>query len=125
MNQSKICPVPSRVLFEQLLSDPNRARANDASWRPFRAGIEIMDIHDNGAEASSSALLRYQAGATVPRHRHAGYEHILVLSGSQSDENGVYRAGDMIVSPPGSSHSIRSDEGCVVLAIWERGVVFD
>jgi anti-sigma factor ChrR (cupin superfamily) len=31
----------------------------------------------------------------------------------------------MLVQAPGSSHSIVSDEGCVVLVIWEEPVVFE
>ena len=47
-----------------------------------------------GARASrrtSLAILRYEPGARVPRHRHAGLETIMVLEGTQSDENGDYR----------------------------------
>jgi anti-sigma factor ChrR (cupin superfamily) len=67
-------------------------------------------------------LLRYAPNAAVPRHIHHGFEHILVLSGSQRDDHGTYTAGTMLVSTPGSSHAISSEEGCVVLAIWEKPV---
>ena len=33
-------------------------------------------------------------------------------------------AGELLVHSPGTSHSIVSDTGCVVLAIWEKPVVF-
>ena len=122
MNAAKK-PAQSRILLPQLLSNP--ASANSLEWQPFRPGVEIVRIYGDSAGGASSALLRYAAGATVPRHEHAGYEHILILSGSQTDENATYRAGDLLVNPPGSSHSIRSDDGCLALAIWERGVVFE
>ena len=34
-------------------------------------------------------LLRYEPGASVPRHRHRGLEIIRMLDGEQSDERGT------------------------------------
>jgi len=93
-------------------------------WQFFKEGIEILPLtyHTDGKPAS--ALLRYQAGANVPRHKHPGYEHIFVLEGSQRDENGLYQKGSLLISPPGSYHSVTSEQGCIVLAIWEKTVEF-
>ena len=44
------------------------------------------------------------------------------FAGSQEDERGRYRAGALVVNPPGSAHNVSSDEGCIVLALWERPV---
>jgi anti-sigma factor ChrR (cupin superfamily) len=44
------------------------------------------------------------------------------LDGEQSDEYGRYTAGTLVVNRPGSSHRLASEEGCVVLIVWERGV---
>ena len=41
-------------------------------------------------------ILRYQRGASVPRHKHLGFEHICVLSGSQTDHNGEHKAGTLV-----------------------------
>ena len=92
-------------------------------WQTFRDGIEIYPIYADEA-GCSSALLKYAAGSSIPLHRHTGYEHILILSGSQSDEKQIYSKGDLVISAPGSSHSIQSEEGCIVLAIWEKPVAF-
>jgi anti-sigma factor ChrR (cupin superfamily) len=96
--------------------------AGQFEWKPFREGVEIARLYGGAADASSAALLRYAPGARVPWHVHRGHEHILVLTGSQRDDHGVYRAGTLLVSAPDTSHRITSDEGCVVLAIWERPV---
>ncbi len=88
---------------------------------PFRPGVEIHWLYGDGSEAAA-ALLRYQPGARVPHHDHTGYEHILVLSGSQQDKQGLYAAGTFVVNSPGSSHGVISDEGCLVLIIWEKPV---
>lgn len=94
-------------------------------WRPFRPGVEIYPINGDFRDGPAAALLRYEPGATVPKHSHSGHEHLLVLSGSQSDAHGTYRAGTLVVNRPGTSHAIESPEGCVVLLIWERPVCFD
>ena len=93
----------------------------DMAFAPFRPGIEVCTIH---AGPPHVALLRYAPGAGAPRHRHAGLETILVLDGSQSDENGHYDTGSLVLNPEGSIHSVRSDEGCVVLIEWTRPVEF-
>lgn len=94
------------------------------AWQPFRDGIEAAWLYQNGAHGPAAAYLRYQPGAQVPLHWHAGYEHVFVLEGSQSDASGRYAAGSVLISPPGSSHQVTSEEGCIVLVVWERPVVF-
>jgi len=53
-----------------------------------------------------------------------GYEHILILEGEQQDEHYIYPQGTLVISPPGTSHSVQSPQGCIVLAIWEKPVSF-
>ena len=93
----------------------------DQRFQPFRDGIEIAWIVTG---EPSAALLKYAPGASVPLHNHAGLETILVLDGSQSDERGTYTAGDLVINPEGTQHSVWSTAGCVVLAQWQRPVEF-
>jgi anti-sigma factor ChrR (cupin superfamily) len=93
-------------------------------WKPLREGVEVLRIFGDAHEGASVALLRYAPGARVPRHRHEGFELIVVLSGAQSDERGTYPAGSVIVNPRDDEHSVWSDEGCTVLIVWERPVEF-
>lgn len=94
------------------------------SWEPFREGVQIHRLYGGEAGQPAAALLRYAPGAQVPCHRHGGYEHILVLSGSQSDQHGCYEAGTLMISPPGTEHAVSSADGCVVLAVWQAPVEF-
>ena len=93
----------------------------ERTWRSFREGIEISEIISG---SPAVALLRYQPGASVPRHLHTGLETIIVLEGTQSDERGDYPAGSVILNPEHSAHAVWSVEGCVVLIQWERPVEF-
>lgn len=97
---------------------------------PLAEGVAILPLYGRGPRGESpehgpsAAFLRYSPGASVPAHEHPGYEHILILQGSQRDERGVYGRGTCLVSPPGTRHSVTSDDGCLALAIWNEPVAF-
>jgi len=106
-----------KMIFEDLLG---AATDGSLTWETLRPGIEIARLHKDGEQGSASALLRYEAGARLARHEHTGFEHIFVLSGSQSDDAGEHRAGSLMIHGPGTLHAISSKNGCIVLALWER-----
>lgn len=98
----------------------------DGGWRrcafePFSPGVEVSWLLTG---EPAVALLRYQPGAAVRRHRHTGLESILVLEGSQCDENGCHEAGSYVLNCKNSVHSVWSPTGCVVLIQWEKPVAF-
>lgn len=93
-------------------------------WQPFQDGVEIHRLYGDGISGPTAALIRFSKDGKVPLHEHPGYEHIIVLAGSQRDENGVATAGRLIVNPPGTRHSVVSEAGCIVLAIYEKPVKF-
>jgi anti-sigma factor ChrR (cupin superfamily) len=95
------------------------------AWAPLRPGIEIRVLQESIDGTERIALLRYRPGATVPRHRHLGEEHIYVLEGAQEDEAGRYPAGSYICNAPGSAHSVASPEGCLVLIHWTGRLDFE
>jgi anti-sigma factor ChrR (cupin superfamily) len=99
-------------------------RADSLRWEPFLEGVDRHWIYRADQDGPAAALIRFQPGSRVPLHEHPGYEHIFVLSGSQTDKNGTLRAGSMIINLPGTRHSIISEEGCLVLAIYEKRVRF-
>jgi len=93
-------------------------------WQPFRDGVEVHRFYGDGITGPTAALLRFQKAARIPKHVHEGYEHILVLAGSQTDEHGTIETGTLRIHPPGTSHRIVSEAGCIVLAIYEKPVRF-
>ncbi len=93
-------------------------------WQAFRDGVDLLPVHGDPAGGCSCALLRYHPGAQIPRHLHVGMEFLLILRGSQRDERGEYAAGTFLINPANSSHAVVSEQGCVVLAIWEKPVRF-
>jgi anti-sigma factor ChrR (cupin superfamily) len=113
--------IEQRLLLTDLFG-PNQD-FSQYPWQPFRPGVEIHRIY-GAADGPSAALLRYAAGAHVPSHHHTGFEHIIVLAGSQRDADGVYEVGSCLMHSAGTTHDIFSDQGCVVLALWASPVVF-
>lgn len=95
------------------------------SWEPFRKGVEIHRLYGDGITGPSAALIRFNECCDIQFHHHEGYEHILVLAGSQSDEYGVLKTGTLRIHPPGTSHKVRGEAGCLVLAIYEKPVRFE
>jgi anti-sigma factor ChrR (cupin superfamily) len=93
-------------------------------WKPFKPLVDIYRLYGDGLAGPSAALLRFQPGGRVELHEHTGYEHILVLAGSQVDENSRAETGMLIINPPGTSHGVLSEKGCIVLAIYEKPVKF-
>jgi anti-sigma factor ChrR (cupin superfamily) len=97
--------------------------ARKRGFNAMRPGVEILKLAGSG-DGPTAALLRYAAGARVPAHLHRGFEVIYVLSGAQSDERGTYSAGTLVVNRSGDRHSVWSDEGCLVLIVWETSIEF-
>lgn len=102
-----------------IAADPDRIE-----WQPFRDGVQIHRLYGDGLSGPTAAILRFHKEATVPLHVHEGYEHLLILSGNQRDANGILRAGTLRIHPPGTAHSVTSEAGCIVLAIYEKAVIF-
>ena len=95
----------------------------DLAFERFRDGVEAHWLLRAGADEPSLAVLRYEPGASIPRHRHMGLETIVVLDGTQSDEHGDYPAGSLMLNPVGTEHSVWTATGCVVLIQWNRPVL--
>jgi anti-sigma factor ChrR (cupin superfamily) len=115
-------PTSGSIVLKNLFDIPNHP--DSLSWEPFRAGVKIHRLYGNQKEGPSAALLLYEPGAGIPLHQHLGYEHLIILSQSQTDERGERTAGTLIINPPGSTHSVQTTDGTVVLAIWEKPVRF-
>lgn len=120
-------PIVLRALFDKSFSPSDYGQ-----FVPLAEGVAILPLYgrrDNGQPlpngGPSAAILKYAPGASVPAHRHPGYEHVFILSGSQRDERGVYPQGTCLISAPGTGHTVTSDDGCIALAIWNEPVVFD
>lgn len=99
-------------------------RQDEFSWTAFREGVDIHRLYGDGITGPTAALLRFNEAAEIPMHVHEGYEHIVVLAGSQRDESGVLETGTLRIHAPGTTHRVTGEAGCIVLAIYEKPVSF-
>jgi len=97
---------------------------DEIPWQPFQDGVEVHRLYGDGITGPTAALIRFRKDGCVPVHTHTGYEHIIVLAGTQRDQNSTAKAGTLIINPPGTQHSVVSEAGCIVLAIYEKPVQF-
>jgi ChrR Cupin-like domain len=125
--KADVSPIVLRALFDATFSPLEYGQ-----FVPLAEGVTILPLYGRAADGDalpsggpSAAFLKYLPGAAVPAHRHPGYEHIIILSGSQRDERGVYPRGSCLISAPGTKHAVSSDDGCIALAIWNEPVVFE
>ena len=82
----------------------------------FRPGAELRPLR--------AGLVRMKAGARVPAHRHSDPELTYVLEGVVLDGTGrAYTAGEAIVAPAGSVHSITVDGGSTCLIAVLHGKI--
>ncbi len=75
-------------------------------------GLFRMPLHEFGTERVW--LTKMGAGCVARPHDHPGGEEVFVLEGSVEDETGLHPKGTWFRLPPGSSHSPRTEEGCLL-----------
>ncbi len=74
---------------------------SNVPWVERRPGVFWKTLWEDADGRHKAILMRYEPGATIPRHRHVGDEQIYVLEGSVADDTGVCTAGNYARRPPG------------------------
>ncbi|GEO28129.1 hypothetical protein AAC03nite_39140 [Alicyclobacillus acidoterrestris] len=67
-----------------------------------------------------AALVRYHPGGESPLHEHTGFELAYIFDGEMVTNQGTVKKNQLMLLPPGSQHSSRSETGCLALIIWEK-----
>jgi len=92
-------------------------------WRKVSKGLRasVLQYGDTGREV---ALHHIKAGARVTQHNHRGNEVTVVLMGSFSDKDGVYREGDFVMRGPGDVHCPTASQydDCLCLSVLDAPV---
>lgn len=86
-------------------------------WIQRHPGIFWKVLWEDPDGQHKAILMRYEPGATIPRHRHLGDEQIFVLEGSVTDDTGACTAGNYARRPPGCIHTVTSQTGALVFAV--------
>ena len=93
-------------------------------WSPLvETGVKTDGIwvkvlrYDEANRRPPTFLLKFDAGAAYPEHRHPAGEEAFVLEGEVNFGARHLSAGDYLYTPPGGIHSVKSETGCVLLFI--------
>jgi anti-sigma factor ChrR (cupin superfamily) len=97
-------------------------RAKEGTWQPSGVpGVALRQLFVDEATGSVTSLVKLDAGAVYPAHRHFGLEHCYVLEGDLVFHDHVLEAGDYEVAQASSAHStVSSVHGCVLLLTSNR-----
>jgi anti-sigma factor ChrR (cupin superfamily) len=90
---------------------------SELPWIEARPGVRQKRIWEDKANERRALLARFEAGATLARHRHVGDELIFVIEGANADESGVVTTGNMNYRPNGCVHTVTTKNGATVLAV--------
>lgn len=84
-------------------------------------GVERRMLDRIGDEvARATTIVRYAPNSHFSKHSHTGGEEFIVLDGIFQDEHGDYPAGTYVRNPPTTSHTPRSDQGCIIFVkLWQ------
>jgi quercetin dioxygenase-like cupin family protein len=90
----------------------------EGDWQEIGiAGIKVKRLFVDPARDSVTMLVRMPAGASYPRHRHAGTEQCYVLEGDLHVGDITLHAGDYQCADMQSVHEVQYTEGGCLLFI--------
>ena len=96
------------------------------NWQRVSPSVSVAELckDTNGAQVS---LLKIKPGGQVGKHRHTGDEYTQLISGSFSDESGLYKEGDFLFRDS-KSHGHRpiatNDAECLCLTVVDAPIEF-
>jgi anti-sigma factor ChrR (cupin superfamily) len=104
-------------------SNPSQIiRVAEREWEPMSATIKLKSLWSDPATKRRAQITRFEPGALLPMHKHAGDELLYVIEGSIADESGTTPAGCVGYRPNGCVHSVTSKTGATVFAIITGGI---
>ncbi|MFL0796396.1 MAG: ChrR family anti-sigma-E factor [Cellvibrionaceae bacterium] len=94
-------------------------------WSVISTSIKIATLCKD-KDGTQVALTRVKPGGKMPHHSHTGDEITVVLEGSFSDEDGLYKKGDIVFRKADEKHSpvVTNDGECICLAVMEGPIQF-
>lgn len=87
-------------------------------WRRVSSSLKTF-LLPTGQQKYEVAFQKITQGGQVVHHGHRGMEVTLVLEGSFSDEDGIYRQGDFLVRDAGETHrpTATQNSDCLCLSV--------
>lgn len=116
-------PRNSRVArsLQQFISDDYQS----VKWQRVAKGIFNSEICRD-VDGAKVELIKMKAGGSVLSHTHLGDELTVILEGSFSDEDGVYKCGDFVLRDARHEHKpvATLNQDCICLAVTNAPIQF-
>jgi anti-sigma factor ChrR (cupin superfamily) len=97
-------------------------QVSEREWTPMAPNVKAKVLWSDPTTKRRAQLTRFEPGATLAMHKHAGDELLYVIEGAISDEHGTTAAGSVGYRPNGCVHTVTSKNGATVLAIVTGGI---
>lgn len=99
------------------------SRLEDLNWKKVSRSIEAVELCRE-KDGTKVELISIKPGASVPTHSHKYDEYTTILSGSFSDESGVYTRGDFILRDESHKHTPTAtlDMPCICLTVTKAPI---
>ena len=89
---------------------------SDIPWTDWQPGVRQKAFWSDPATKRRAAMGRFEPGAKLPRHKHIGDELLFMIEGSNFDESGELRTGNVAYFPSGCIHTVVSKIGHTAIA---------
>src|SRR5690606_12994002 len=86
--------------------------------------ISMKVLYRNDAEGEMTVIVKWERGAVLPFHCHPEIEQSYVMQRSFYDHDVICRSAQYVCRHPGALHETRSDERCILLAVYRKPNVF-
>jgi putative transcriptional regulator len=99
---------------------------SELNWKRLSPSIHATKLCSD-VNGSKIEMIKIQPGGQVASHNHTGEEITVVLSGSFSDDSGIYRKGDIIFRNKEDKHHrpiASQDSECICLTSVEAPIQF-
>jgi anti-sigma factor ChrR (cupin superfamily) len=89
---------------------------SDIPWTDFMPGVRAKHFWSDPATKRRAIYAHWEPSAKLPRHRHRGDELLFMIEGSNFDDSGELRTGNLGYFPNGCIHEVVSKNGHTAMA---------
>jgi len=89
---------------------------SEIPWTEALPGVRSKLFWSDPATNRRAIFARFDPGAKLPRHKHIGDELLFMIEGSNFDESGELRTGNVSYFPSGYTHTVVSRNGHTAIA---------
>ena len=105
-------------------ADANKVAFMDTRTMAWEAtqwsGVQrkVLEFVNHPRMGRETSILKLEPGTSLPTTTWAERLDFFVIEGSCSDEHGSYGKHTFVRQPPGTTHSLQSQEGCSLYMKW-------